>query len=326
MKMYKLNYIQYPNVEDINISSQQALEALKNNDIVQDDIKKFKDKFAFKSINSFSFSQDGFLSLFLNLNGKILVSKGESQAIVDGALKYKDLGFDLDFIPLKKDGSVDFDEIKDCDYIFISSYVMDTFVKTDLKKVKQLTNGKIVSNISANLEYKDCDIALMDAYKLTGYGFSSLILHNEVLKEQYLANFDTVAFYEIKKAIDRFKPYVGLKDRFYNVLLEEFKDDIYFFVDPSKTLEYTLHFGLKKIKAREIIRTLALNDIFLTNGEGCSLGLSKPSRIVQEMGYEEIKSRWALSLSFFQEINEDEIKKIVKTISKKYRQIRVLND
>ncbi|MFW2308252.1 cysteine desulfurase, partial [Aliarcobacter butzleri] len=63
----------------------------------------------------------------------------------------------------------------------------------------------------------------------------------------------------------------------------------------KKTLPYTLHFALKDIKAREIIRTLAFDSIFLSKGEGCSLGLSKPSRIIQAMGYDETTRRNAIS-------------------------------
>lgn len=326
MKMYKLNYIQYPIVEDINFNSSKALEALKNNDLVDEYINNLKKGFGFDSLNTFSFSEDGILALMLKLKGKILVSKGESQVIIDAAQKYKELGFDLEFVSLNHDGTINYDEIKNCDYIFMSPYVMDTFVLVDFDIVKEKTNAKIISNISATPTFKGCDVALLDSYKLTGYSFSSIILHNNLLEEPNLAQIDVIAIYEIDKAVKKFNTNNKLKDVFEKLLKDEFKDNIYFFVDSKNTLPYTLHFGLKNIKAREIIRTLALSDIYVTNGEGCSLGLSKPSRIIQEMGYEEIEARWSLSLSFFQELNSEEISKIVNTISKKYRQIRMLND
>ncbi len=40
--------------------------------------------------------------MMLNLDGKLQVSLGESQAIVDAALEYKNLGFDIEFISLQK--------------------------------------------------------------------------------------------------------------------------------------------------------------------------------------------------------------------------------
>jgi hypothetical protein len=323
--MYKLNFLQYPNVSSYNLSSEISLQALQSNEDIENFITDFSSSFSFKSLTTFSFSKDGFLSMMLNLGGKILVSLGESQAIIDASIKYKELGFSLEFISLKKDGTLNYEDIKTCDYIFASSYIMDTYIKVDLKKVKKLSNAKIISNISATLDSKDCDMAILDSYKLTGFSFSSILLHDELLEEQYLGAIDTLCIYKIKESIDCFKPITLYKDEFILCLNEEFKEDIFYFVEPNDTLEYTLHFGLKGIKAREIIRTLSLSDIFVTNGEGCSLGLSRPSRVLQEMQYEEIESRWALSLSFSQSLTSDEIKNITKIMSRKYRQIKALN-
>ncbi|WP_072682391.1 cysteine desulfurase [Arcobacter sp. LA11] len=323
--MYKLNFLQYPEVNTIQIDSSKALEALKDNTNVETFIKKFRLTFGFKSLNTFSFSKDGFLSMMLSLKGKILVSSGESQAIIDAANAYKQLGFDIEFISLKKDGHINYEEIKRCDYIFISSYIMDTYVKVDLEKVKELSDGKIISNISSSFDVKYCDIALLESFKLTGFSFSSIILHNEVFEEQYLGSIDTIAVYEISNAVDSFRGISEYKNEFKSCIDKEIGDDIYYFVNPNDTLPYTLHFGLKGIKAREIIRTLSLGDIYVTNGEGCSLGLSKPSRVLQEMGYEEIESRWALSLSFSKELNSEDILFLAKTIAKKYRQVKALN-
>jgi len=114
-----------------------------------------------------------------------------------------------------------------------------------------------------------------------------------------------------------------------NILIEElcklFSEDIHLFVDKQKTLPNSLHFGLKGIKARELIRTMALSKIYISNGEGCSLGLSKPSRIIQEMGYAEEMSRTAISLSFIDEITKEDIIKFTKVLYLKYQQIKMLS-
>ncbi len=324
--MYKLNFLQNPNINSFELTKEIALEPLKSNILVEDFLKNFKEELNFKSLNTFLFTKDGFLSLMLKLRGTIQVSLGESQAIIEAAYEYKNLGFDIDFISINRDGQINYDEIKQSDYIFVSSYIMDTYIKIDLNRIKNISNAKIISNISSTLETKFVDIAILDSYKLTGFSFSSVILHNNIFEEQYSGSIDTTAIYLIKKSIDNFKPNSSYKNEFKSILNKEFEDNIYYFVNSDNTLPFTLHFGLKGIKARELIRTLSLGNIFVTNGEGCSLGLSKPSRILQEMGYKEFESRWALSLSFCEQLNSEDIIKIVKTISKKYRQIRALND
>ena len=140
-----------------------------------------------------------------------------------------------------------------------------------------------------------------------------------------MAFIDTLAVKCCFEALENQKFNYEVKEKFLEKLKEKLKDNIYFFVDNKNTLPYTLHFALKNIKAREIIRTLAFDNIFLSNGEGCSLGLSKPSRIIQAMGYDETTSRNAISLNFLQDFDEETILKIVDKIEQKYKQIRVLD-
>ena len=155
--MYKLNHLQYPTVQNYVIDEKLSLQPLKNNFEFDKMVRNFKMKYNFEELYTFSFSADGFLALMLNLTGKIAVSLGESQAIISAATKYQSLGFDITFISLTKEGNVDFDSIKKSkfDYIFVSPYVMDTFVKTDLKKLKKLKSFAKTKIIS-NLEVEKC--------------------------------------------------------------------------------------------------------------------------------------------------------------------------
>lgn len=327
--MIKLNSLQYPKVLELNFNDEITMHPLKSNDLIEKRIKDFSLKFGFKNLKTFSFSKEGVLTLMLTLmsdkKGKILVSLGESEVIIEAAKTYKDLGFDLEFIPLTRQGHLDYEKISKCELIFASSYIMDTYVKVDLEKVKNLSNAKLISNISATLELGFSDMVFLDSYKLTGYAIDSILLFNDELEESVTSQINTVSIFQVQKAIANFTKKTDYKSFFMERLNAEFNDNIFYFVQPKECLDYTLHFGLKGIKAREIIRTLALDSILVTNGEGCSLGLSKPSRILQEMGYEELESRWALSLSFSDDLDEETITKVVKTIAKKYRQIVALN-
>lgn len=328
--MTKLNTLQYPNVQNLHISSDLSLSILENNEVFEKLKKEFKSKYSFNNLNTFSNSKDGFLGLFLQLSkkGKIAVSHGESYSIIEAAKTYETLGFELVWINLQKDGKINLKQIEtlDIDFIFISSYIMDTFVKTNLDEIKQKTNAKIISNASA--DFSDfSDVVYFDSYKLTGFALSSVLLFDdELFEEQVIGFVDTLAVKVIFEALNNQKFESSQKELFKEKLINAFDDNIYFFVDSNDTLDFTLHFALKNIKAREMIRTLALNSIHITNGEGCSLGLSKPSRIIQNMGYEEIISRNALSLTFTEIYQEEQIEKIAKLFAKKYKQIRVLNE
>ncbi len=325
--MYKLNFLLYPNVQETHISCSNSLNVLEQNEDFFSLKAEFLNRYNFKNFKTIDFSKYGVLGLFLELKGEIAVSLGETQAIIDAAKQYEELGFNITWLPLNKNGSVNLEKLKEkkFDYMFVSSYVMDTFLKTDLQEIKTLSNAKIISNASADFSLIS-DIVIFDCYKLSGYTSSAVILHNGELPEQNLANIDAVSFYLCYKALKEQSFNLTNKEVFINILKEKFEDDLYFFVEPKSTLEYSLHFGLKGIKARELIRTLSLSGILITNGEGCSLGLSKPSRIIQAMGYDELTSRNSISLSFNQEYSELEIQKIVKNIYRQYKQIRLLNE
>ncbi|WP_421716678.1 cysteine desulfurase [Arcobacter arenosus] len=323
--MIKLNSLQFSNVLPLEYDIDQTLNPLKNNEIIENKINEFSSKFGFENLKTFKFNKDGFISLMLSLKGKISVSVGESEAIVQAANFLNEKGFEIDLIPLTKEGFVDLSKLSKCDYIFCSSYVMDTYIKTNLDVVKEKTQATIISNISATLSNHGSDIALLDAYKLTGYSLDSIILYNDEFEQSVISEISTISIYQIEKNIKKINYEKNIKDRFLETLNGEFNANIFYFVNPKDTLEYTLHFGLKGIKAREIIRTLALENILVTNGEGCSLGFSKPSRIIQEMTYTESESRWALSLDFSEYLDDETILNVVKKISKKYRQILLLN-
>lgn len=326
--MYKLNHLNYALPHNAVVDKVLSLEPLKTN-FEFDKLKRdFKMKFNFTSLNTFSFSKEGFLGLFLELKGDIAVSLGESEALLQACKLYESLGKKVEYIPLLKEGSIDYEAVKNlnCENLFISSYVIDTFVITDLEKVREYFKGTIISNASASFERKCSDMVYFDAYKLTGYFTHSVVLHNDILEEQNLANIDTIG---IKLIFDEFhaeEKKLNCKEKFVSALQDEIKENFFFFVQPEKTLEKTLHFGLKGIKARQVIRNLSLSNVFVTNGEGCSLGLSKPSRVLQAMGYSKLESRQALSLSFEENFLDEDIKRIAKKISKSYRQIKALNE
>ena len=325
--MIKLNTIHYPIIKDVNIPKEFSSDILKNNELYLELEKNFLQKYSFSQLKTFSFNQDGFLSLLLELKnkGNIAISLGETNALIEAGKLYEKLGFDIIWIDLQKDGQINLENISslDVDFLFISSYIMDTFVKTDLEKIKKLINTTIISNASVECS-RHSDVIYFDPYKLVGFNTSGVLLNNKLFEKQSIGYTDNISVYLIFNALKNQSFIYTLKDKFKRSLVNAFGEDIYFFVSSDCTLDFTLNIALKGIKARELIRTLSLDEILITNGEGCSLGLSQPSRIIQAMGYSEEISRNGISLSFCEEIDDINIEKVCNLIYKRYRQIKVL--
>ncbi|EDZ62218.1 cysteine desulfurase [Sulfurimonas gotlandica GD1] len=325
--MYKLNYLNYADAKDVSIEKELSIDPLSTNVEYEKLSSDLTSKFDFSHLHTFSFSKEGFLGLMLELKEDIAVSLGESEALIQAAKLYETLGFKVTYIDIKHNGEIDYKDVESIkeEYFFVSPYIIDTFVRVDLKKIKELFCGTVISNISATLDASLCDIAYFDVYKLSGYCTHSVLLHDGLFEEQNIASIDTLGVKLISDALNKKRENITCKKEFIEALKESLKDDFFFFVGADATLDNVVHFGLKGIKARQVIRNLSLSNIFVTNGEGCSLGLSRPSRIIQEMGYTELQSRQALSLSFFKDLDSEEIQFVASKIAKSYRQIKALH-
>ena len=178
--MIRLNVLQYNPIKIDLFEEDYSLDSLISNDNFEKLCKKYKESFGYSKLKTFSFSKEGFLGLFLELKGKIAISLGESQALIEAGMLYESLGFEIIWINLEKNGKVNIAELenKHIDFLFLSSYVMDTFVKTSIKDIKQITKAKIISNASANFD-KNSDAVYFDNYKLVGFNISSVLLFNE---------------------------------------------------------------------------------------------------------------------------------------------------
>ena len=310
--MYKLNSFFQPNFSSVTISSDDSLNPFFENG-VSSLRSQVAGSFGFSNINTFSFTPEGIFGFMNTLEGKIGVSVYECEYIIQGAELLRKSGGDVTFV------NRDF-KSKDFDYLFISPIAVDTFEILDIDNL----DCKVISNISFTRESASCNYALIDSQKLCGIGSFGGLLFNEGLSRDSDMQTDVIAL-KIFQEARPLKSLQNIKTQFLNRLKELLQEDLDFFVNPEYTHKNTLHLRLKGIKARELIRSLALEDVVISNGERCSLGLSQPSRVIQEMGFSEAESRESLSLSFEDEFNEEEITEISKKIAKKYRQIKALS-
>ena len=206
--MYKLNFLQYDNMQNLHINSELSLNILSNNQKYLSLEEEFLHKYSFENINYFSFCKNGFLGLLLELSkkGKIAVSLGETQSLIDATKIFESLGFEIIYLELLKDGNMDLKKLQNqnIDFVFLSSYIMDTFVKVNLEEVKKLTSAKIISNASASFD-KNSDVIYFDAYKLTGFFTHSLMLFNDEFEEPLISSKDVIALKNISDALENQK-------------------------------------------------------------------------------------------------------------------------
>jgi len=321
--MIRLNSLQYNPLSLPNVESNLSPNPF-DTTLFDAQSQKLCKQFGYSKLKTFAFSKEGFLGLLLELQGNIGIGLGETQALYEAGKLYEKLGFSIHWIPLTEEGFLDVETLTSLklDYFFVSSYVSDTYVTIDLNTVKEKTQAKILSNATAQ-QSQESDALYFDNYKLSGFNSSGVLLfddHSFALLP--VGTIDTLGVSLLLQGLEQQHFNLTLKEQFQVSLEEQFQEKLFYFVKPTNTLAYTLHIGLKGIKARELIYAMAFREIYLSNGEGCSLGLSKPSRILQHMGYTQDECREALHLSFSKSLNTQQIQNTISALYLEYMQLK----
>ena len=85
ISVYKLNHLLKAQEHSFIIDKNLALDVLDTNSIFEELKTELLNKYSKKNLKTICFTREGVLSLLLELEGKIAVSLGESEAIVQGA-------------------------------------------------------------------------------------------------------------------------------------------------------------------------------------------------------------------------------------------------
>ncbi len=299
----------------------------------------FAAEFGYESASFLDFSPY-FISLFLDYlvpqNAKIAVSTKLPYFCMEAAKLLEIKGREIVYVGASKNGSLSPDSLSEAkksgaEYIFCSTVDEDTFFVEDMELVAKFFGlQKMILDISNSVKKIDAPkvfATIFWGYKLGGLKGSGIALCNDAAAAR-LECIDLAAYMHLKAAYEAYVFDGGLseaRDTFVLELQSLLQEDVFLYVEPSKCLANSAYVGFRGIKARDFIRTLALENIFVTNGELCSLAMSKPSRILQNIGYSDDESRNAISFSFAS-LNIDEAKLLASKIAFKYRQIKAIMD
>ncbi|MDD3467717.1 MAG: hypothetical protein PHE67_11255 [Campylobacterales bacterium] len=234
-----------------------------------------------------------------------------------------------------KSGSLSKESMRDArtkgaEYLFCAAVDEDTFLMEEMENIFEFFPAqKTILDISNAVKRVDTPKTLLSilwGYKLGSFKHSGVALC-EYPNAAMLENIDIGVYGHLKSAYECYGVDEWAKqkrDLFLSILNKEIGNDIFYFVDTELCLANSVYIGFDGILARDFIRTLALDGIYVTNGELCSLALSKPSRILQSIGYGEDKARNGISISFEPNITDEEIKYVASKIAFRYKQLKAI--
>lgn len=297
----------------------------------------FANHFGCKNATFLDFSPSSicaFLEEIVPKNTILAASVKLSYFCIEGLRLYAAKQNKLLWIEAEKSGSLSKKSIKraresGAELFFCSLVDEDTFFIEDTKLFSEYfdTNKCIfdISNAINHVKIPEFFAAIAWGHKLASFKKSGLALYNES-KSLLLDNIDLIAYEHFFRAFNQniSTSKKELITSFIDGLLQNLGSDVYFYVEPKKCLGNSVCVGFRGVRARDFIRALAIEGIYVTNGELCSLALSKPSRILQSLGYAEEEARNAISFSFGNDIEANDISFLVSKLSFKYKQIKAI--
>jgi cysteine sulfinate desulfinase/cysteine desulfurase-like protein len=297
----------------------------------------FSNRFGHLNSSFFDFSPYSIYKLLKivssNQNSTIAVSSKVSHFVYEGVLLAQETGIKIVFVEVDKNGFLDIDSLKKAkeigaEFLVCSLVDEDVFLIENMKEVnKYFANTQIIADISNALSLdipKDFNATFLWGHKLGCSKNSGVLMHdfNEV---DFIDRVDLREYDRIQKSLENLQVINQETNReyFIKMLKDNIGESFDILVDTTYTLNNSFCAIFKGIKARDLIRTLALENIFVTNGEYCSLGLSKPSRIFTLIQKGDVKNHEVLSISF-DNLTKEEISYLAKRIALRYLQIRAI--
>lgn len=280
----------------------------------------------------------------------ILISSLEHNSIVAAATIMQELGFEVELIPINKDGLIDINKLKEMikeDTILVSVCSVDSEIglKQPIEEIgellKQYPNCVFHSDASQsigkiNINYENVDLVTIAPHKFYGLnGFGILIKKKNIgLKPQINGGKSTTIFRSgtpnvanivaTEKALDiaitnleeRYNYVKKLSDRIKNKLKEYNNIHIN---NTENSIPYTINFSIKGIKSLEMAEKLEKYDIFLSTKTSCC-PIETPSKLVYALTKDKGLSTSSLRLSLSHLTKENEIDEFLRVFDIIYKE------
>ncbi|GAB6138248.1 cysteine desulfurase family protein [Halanaerobaculum tunisiense] len=104
-----------------------------------------------------------------------------------------------------------------------------------------------------------------------------------------------------------------LTDYFYDLLVNEFKDNIILNGHPEKRLPNTLNISFKEMNGLEVLNEL--DDIAVSTGSACHSGKKEPSRILKAMNIDDEIAMGAVRFSLGRYTTKEDIDKVMEQLT-----------
>ena len=356
--MIRLNFLQY-NPLDLNIDKNYSLDSLSTNFEFENLCKEFLNYFSFKKLKTFSFSKEGFLGLILELNSKIAVSLGESQALIDACKMYEKLGFEITYLePEPRTGLITPEMVKAAlrpDTILVSLMMVNNEIGTitDVAAIGELTRAnktflhvdaaQAAGKVEIDLSTMKIDLMSFSGHKIYGpKGIGALFVrrsprvrlkaqmhgggHERGMRSGTLATHQIVgmgeAFEIAGKTMQAEQERLRhLRDKLWNGFQD--LEQVFLNGHPTENVANYLNVSFNFVEGESLI--MGIKGLAVSSGSACTSASLEPSYVLRALGRSDELAHSSLRMTIGRFTTEEEIDYAISTIRENVARLRELS-
>ena len=293
----------------------------------------------------------GLLERYSNRGKHIILSSLEHNSIISAATIMQEKGFEIDILPLKQDGMVDIDELKDLirdDTILVSIAAVDSEIgiKQPIEEI-----GKILKEYpncffhtdatqafgKINIDYSNVDLITINPHKFYGLnGISILVKKEQVnLKPQISGGKSTtiyrsgtpntasivacdVAVNKALKYLDIRYQYVLELNKIIMNKLNEYKN--IHINSTCNSIPFIINISLKNVKALDLVKKLEENNVYISAKISCC-PTETPSKLVYSLTKDKSLATSSVRISLSHLTKKEEVDEFLEIFDKCYKEL-----
>ncbi len=293
----------------------------------------------------------GVAERYKNKGKHILVSSLEHNSIMSSCTYLQENGFEIELIPINKDGLVDINTLKSMireDTILVSICAVDSEIgiKQPIEEIGEFlkTKENVIFHTDAsqaigrvNIDYSNCDLVTIAPHKFYGMiGISILIKKKNVsLKPLILGGKSTTVYRSgtpstnlisstyvaLDKAInllDERNKYVEKLNKIIVSKLKEYKN--IHINNTSSSVPHTINISIKGIKSDLFASKLNENKVMISAKTSCC-PVNTPSKLVYALTKDKLLASTSLRISISHLTTEEEVNEFLQIFDKCYKEL-----
>lgn len=348
-----LNYYGNPNANhEFGKRSQKLIEESTN--IIAKTLNILPEEIIYTSgaTESNNLAIKGICERYKNYGKHILVSCLEHTSIIASATVMQELGFEVELIPVDKNGLINIETLKQMirnDTILVSVCSVDSElglvqpIEEIGKLLKEYPNTYFHSDASQSIgkvtiDYRNVDLITIAPHKFYGTNDMGMLIKkkNVGLKPIINGGRSTTVYrsgtpnvpgiaataFALKKAIENQKQRYEYAKKLNKKIIDYIKQYDFMHINNTEaSMPFTINFSIKGIKSQDVVDYFSSKEIYLSSKTSCC-PIGTPSKLIYALTKDKSLASTSIRLSISHTTREEEIEEFINEFDKYIKELK----